>query len=114
IPMPGVNGRIDHMAVDVKGMRLFVAALGNNTVEVVDLKRGSVARSLRGFHEPQGVAYIPSLNRLGVANGQGGGFVILDGTTLKELHRVASLEDADNVRASGRDFIVGYGNGSLA
>jgi chromate transporter len=43
IPLPGVQGRIDHLAVDVAGQRLFVAALGNNTVEVVDLRRLFVA-----------------------------------------------------------------------
>src|SRR5437763_17004370 len=36
ILLPQVRGRIDHMAVDIKGQRLFVAALGNNTLEVID------------------------------------------------------------------------------
>ena len=37
IELPNVEGRIDHMAVDVKGQRLFVAALGNNTIEMIEL-----------------------------------------------------------------------------
>ena len=37
VPLPGVNGRFDHFAVDVKGRRLFVAAPGNNTLEVLDV-----------------------------------------------------------------------------
>src|SRR5713101_6899723 len=37
IPLDGVEGRIDHFGLDAKGKRLFVAALGNDTVEVVDL-----------------------------------------------------------------------------
>ena len=37
VPLPGVEGRFDHFAVDLKGKRLFVAALGNDTVEVIDL-----------------------------------------------------------------------------
>src|SRR5215831_9713207 len=41
IPLPHVEGRIDHMAVDVQGQRLFVAALGNNTLEIIDLKAGT-------------------------------------------------------------------------
>ena len=32
IPLPGVEGRIDHFSVDVLGQRLFVAALENGTV----------------------------------------------------------------------------------
>src|SRR4030095_16801560 len=35
IALPGVSGRIDHLDVDLPGQRLFVAALGNNTVEVI-------------------------------------------------------------------------------
>ena len=54
IPLPQVRGRIDHMAVDLKGQRLFVAALGNNTLEVVDLRKGERATSVSGFDEPQG------------------------------------------------------------
>lgn len=53
IPMSKVEGRIDHMAADVSGQRLFVAALGNNTVEVLDLKAGKTIQSLPGFAEPR-------------------------------------------------------------
>jgi hypothetical protein len=28
IPMPNVQGRIDHLSIDLKGQRLFVAAWG--------------------------------------------------------------------------------------
>src|SRR5436190_11116976 len=69
IPLPNVEGRIDHLAVDLKGQRLFVAALGNDTVEILDLRAGTRVRSLTGFREPQGVAFIESLGRLFVSNG---------------------------------------------
>ena len=46
IPLPDVTGRIDHLAVDIQGQRLFVAALGNNTLEVVDLKAGKRIHSI--------------------------------------------------------------------
>ncbi len=39
IPLPGIQGRIDHLALDVQGQRLFVAALGNDSVEILDLAR---------------------------------------------------------------------------
>src|SRR5512142_1289888 len=55
IPLPNVEGRIDHLAIDIKGQRLFIAALGNNSVEVVDLRVGKVIQSISGFSEPQGV-----------------------------------------------------------
>ena len=56
IELPHVEGRIDHLALDSTGERLFVAALGNNTVEVVDVKNGTHLKSLPGFREPKGIA----------------------------------------------------------
>src|SRR6266446_7926100 len=69
IPMPNVKGRIDHMDVDVKGMRLFVAGLENGSLEVIDLGAGKWAKSVAGFKKTQGVAYVPSLNKVFVASG---------------------------------------------
>ena len=52
IPLPNVEGRIDHLAIDLKGQRLFVAALGNNTLEVIDLRAGKRIRGIGGLNEP--------------------------------------------------------------
>lgn len=59
IDLPDVQGRIDHMSIDVKGERLFVSALGNNTLEVIDLKAGTRAKTISQLKEPQGVVYVP-------------------------------------------------------
>src|SRR5262249_18611220 len=69
IILPNVKGRIDHLDVDVQDQITFVAALGNNTVEVVDLKNGKVLHTITGLSEPQGVAYIPKHHELFIANG---------------------------------------------
>jgi len=116
IPLPNVEGRIDHMAADVANQRLFVAALGNNTVEVLDLKDGKVIQSLQGFAEPQGIAYVPELNRLFVANGADGTCRILEGQSLKTISKIELGDDADNVRydAAAKKIYVGYGDGALA
>ena len=68
IPMPNVKGRIDHMDADVKGKRLFIAGLENGSVEVVAVKAGKWLRSIPGFLKPQGVWYVPGLNKLSVAS----------------------------------------------
>ena len=115
IAMPGVKGRIDHFAVDVAGRRLFVAALGNHTVEVFDVAANRHLRTLAGFGEPQGLLYVPGARRLFVANGTADRVDILDGESLELLNRVEKLPDADNVRldpASGR-VVIGYGKGAL-
>jgi YVTN family beta-propeller protein len=115
IPLPHVEGRIDHFAIDADGARLFVAALGNNTVEVVDLRAGKVAHSITGLDEPQGIVFVPGLNRLFVANGGDGALRVFDGTTLAALAAVKFSGDADNVRydAAARRLCVGYGGGAL-
>ena len=114
IPLLGVTGRIDHLAVDVHGGRLFVAALGNDTVEVVDTRASSV-HTLRGFGEPQGVLFATGSNRVFVANGGADRVDVLDGSTLAPLKRIGGLADADNVRhdAAARQVVVGYGGGAL-
>jgi DNA-binding beta-propeller fold protein YncE len=116
IPMPNVEGRIDHMAVDVAGQRLFVAALGNNTVEVLDLKAGTNIQTLPGFAEPQGIAYVAELGRVFIANGQDGTCRIVHGQTFKTISSVVCGDDADNVRydAKASRIYVGYGGGALA
>ena len=115
IALPTVKGRIDHIGIDLKRRRLFIAALGNDTLEVVDLNSGRRERSLAGFGEPQGVFYLPELDRVYVANGSGDRLDILDGTSLDRVESVSGLGDADNVRydAEARRLYVGYGTGAL-
>ncbi len=115
IGMPSVKGRIDHFGVDLKRQRLFVAALGNDTLEIVDLKSSRRERSLGGFGEPQGVLYLPEFNRIFVANGSANRVDILDGSSLARIQSVEGLNDADNLRyeAGARKVYVGYGNGAL-
>jgi len=115
IAMPGVKGRIDHFGVDAKRHRLFVAALGNDTLEVLDTGGRKRERSLEGFGEPQGVLHVPETNRVFVANGSANRVDILDAESLVLLGHVIGLEDADNVRydAQARKVYVGYGRGAL-
>ena len=110
IPMPNVKGRIDHLSVDVKGQRLFVAAVDNHTLEVVNLKSGQPAHTITDLAEPQGVFYDASTNRLFVACGLDGVTKIFDGTTFQLLATVKFPDDADNIRydARGKGVIVGY------
>src|SRR5882757_11590395 len=110
IALPNVNGRIDHLSVDVKGQRLFVAAVENHTLEVIDLKSGQRVHTIADLAEPQGVFYDVSTNRLFVACGSDGATKIFDGTTFQVLATVKFPDDADNIRydARGKRAIVGY------
>jgi DNA-binding beta-propeller fold protein YncE len=115
IALPNVSGRIDHLAADIRGHRLFVAALGNNTVEVLDIEHHRREKSLPGLGEPQGLVYLPTPNRVYVANGGADRVDILDGGSLATLKRIERLADADNVRydPTAGVVLVGYGGGAL-
>ena len=111
IPMPNVKGRIDHMEVDVKGKRLFVAGLENGSVEVVDLQAGRWTKSIPGFLKPQGIAYVAALNKLFVASGDDGMVRVFRGDTLELLDAI-KLDLGPNRVAydAGKQVLyVGYG-----
>src|SRR5213596_310666 len=115
IPLPGVEGRIDHLALDAASDRLFVCALGNNTVEVLDLRKGERIHSITGLGAPQGIAYIPELNRIFVANDKGGICKIYDGKSFQAVGRLDFKDDADNVRYDSptKKIYVGFGSGGI-
>ena len=116
IDLPGVEGRIDHLAVDAAAQRLYVAALGNNTVEVLDLKNGTHLRSLPGFREPQGIAVVSDAKLVAIANGQGEGVQFVDGGDYHPTRSTVLGDDSDNVRYGVADqrLFVGFGGGALA
>src|SRR6266849_6820904 len=110
IPLQNVKGRIDHLSVDLKGERLFVAAVDNHTLEVIDLKTGQRVHTLTDLAEPQGVFYDASTNRLFVACALDGVAKIFDGTTFQVLATAKLPDDSDNIRYDARQkrVIVGY------
>lgn len=98
IPLPNVEGRNDHFGIDLKGRRLFMSALGNNTVEVFNLRTNKRLHTIRGLHEPQGVTYAPDSNRIFVANAEDGKVRVFDGTTYKLESVLDFGSDADDTR----------------
>jgi DNA-binding beta-propeller fold protein YncE len=115
IPLPGVEGRIDHLDLDAAGERLFVCALGNNTTEVLDLRQGERVHSISGLGAPQGVVYVPELNRLFVANDKGGVCNIYDAKSYQLIGKVDFQDDADNMRydSATKQIYVGFGRGGI-
>src|SRR5215471_5281129 len=114
ISLPGVERRIDHLAVDPAAKRLFVAALGNGTLEVVDVGAGKRITSIKGLQEPQGVAYLPLVHRIVVAM-RGGSIAAYDDTSYQRTAAIPNIGDADNLRydAAAAQLYVGYGAGAL-
>lgn len=116
IPLGNVRGRIDHMAVDLKRHRLFVAELGNDTIGVVDLANRKMVHTIAGLKEPQGVGYEPSTDTLYVANAGDGSVRLFEGNDYKAAGHIELGSDADNVRidAAVNRVFIGYGSGAVA
>jgi DNA-binding beta-propeller fold protein YncE len=115
IPLPGVQGRIDHFAIDAAHDRIMVAALGNNTVEVVDAAAGRWTKRITGLAHPQGLLYVPDLDRLFVANGGDGTVRVFDGTSFAAVATIEIGDDPDNLRydEATKRVYVGYGEGAI-
>ncbi len=116
IPLGNVRGRIDHMAVDLKRQRLFIAELGNDSVGIVDLASQKLLRTISGMKEPQGVGYEPSTDTLYIANAGDGSVQLFEGVDYKAAGQIELGSDADNIRvdAGASRVFIGYGTGGLA
>src|SRR5258705_824104 len=116
ISLGDVRGRIDHMAIDLARPHLFVAELENNTVGIVDLASRKVIQTIQGMKEPQGVAFVPSMGTLYVANAGDGTVRIFIGPEYAAMGQIDLGDDADNIRMDNvaNQLIVGYGSGGLA
>lgn len=116
ISLPDVSGRIDHLAYDSARNIVYVAALGNNSVEAVDLKNKKVIHSIKNLHEPQGVVFISESNSIFVANGDNGECDVFDANTFQKTASIKLSGDADNVRydVTTKKIYVGYGDGGIA
>src|SRR5438132_9834289 len=116
IALGEVSGRIDHLSIDLKRQRLFVAELGNNSLGVVDLAAGKVLQTITGLNAPQGVGYVGFADSVYVANAGDGSVHVLRGDDLAPIGRIELGDDADDVRVdAARNWVlVGYGKGALA
>ncbi|MGZ3839790.1 MAG: YncE family protein [Flavisolibacter sp.] len=116
IALPGVQGRIDHMDANPKAGVLYMAALGNNTLEVIDFLHGRRIHTIGGLDEPQGVGFIPETDEIIVANGGSGDCNFYSAKNFEKMAAVHLPSDADDVRydPTERKVYVGYGEGGIA
>jgi DNA-binding beta-propeller fold protein YncE len=113
ISLKGAAGRLDHMAIDSKHARLFVANLSNNSLDIVDLKAGKLIKQIPDQKKVQGIAYAPDLDRIYVGNGTSGECNIFDGKDYTLLKSI-KLPGADNVRYLARRRLVYVGHAEKA
>src|SRR5258708_3381096 len=113
IPLEGIKGRFDHFGTS--GRKLFVSALGNNTVEVIDVSGRTLEHTITGVPNPQGVVYAAEVNKLFVASSKGK-LYIYDGTSFDLIAAIDFHGDVDNLRydAANKRVYVGYGDEETA
>jgi DNA-binding beta-propeller fold protein YncE len=111
-----VRGRIDHMAVDLGRHRLFVAALGQDSLAVIDLQAQRLDRLIGELAQPQGVAFDPATDTLYVTNAGDGSVRLFKGANLSSGDRIELGSDADNIRvdSKAKRVFVGHGDGAIA
>ena len=109
----GVAGRIDHLAVDLARHRLFVAEVDAGALELLDIQSGASLRRVTGLHEPQGVAYLPALDEVAVADGGDGTVRFFRADGLAPVGVVRVPGDADNLRILDKsgELVVADGEG---
>jgi DNA-binding beta-propeller fold protein YncE len=118
IPLPGVQGRLDHFTIDAKRKRVIFSGLGNNTVQVVDVFAGRMIHQIDGLAEPQGTLYLAEWDKLFVANSSNGQVSVYDGSKIALIDTIDFGEgsDPDNLRYDpvAKKIYLGYGDGAIA
>lgn len=111
IPLPGVSGKFDHFAIDEAGHRLFVAATGNHSVEVIDLKTDKVEQSITGLGKPHGLAWDQAGSSLYIADGSNAELSLYKGSPLKLAGNIKLSDDADDMVFDETHHLLYVGHG---
>jgi DNA-binding beta-propeller fold protein YncE len=91
----------DHLAVDLKGKRLFATPQARKSVYVFDLETGKLIHEISGFGNPHSILYRADLDQIFVADGGAGQVKIYSGGDYRFVNSLQLLADADSI---GYDF----------
>jgi DNA-binding beta-propeller fold protein YncE len=111
ITLPPGTGKFDHFAVDLRANRLFIAATGNHTIEIVDLNTDKVTQTIAGLGKPHGLVWIPETKRLYASDGAQGDLKIFEGSPLRLIGSIKLSDDADDMVYDGKTSLLYVGHG---
>lgn len=103
--LPGIEGDLDHLAIDTAGQRLFVAAEDNGTLRVIDLKTGKLERTVKGFKTPHSILFLPEQSELYIADGSKA-VQVLDSNTFAVKRTVPTTPGADSIGVDRRNHLL--------
>jgi DNA-binding beta-propeller fold protein YncE len=109
--LPVGTGKFDHFAIDLQANRLFMAATGNHTIEILDLDQGKVTETITGLGKPHGLAWIAETKRLYASDGSMGDLKVFEGSPLKQVKSIKLSEDADDLAFDARTKLLYVGHG---
>ena len=92
-----VTGRFDHLGIDLRGGRLFVAAETAHQVLVFDLKTGKYLQSIEGIEIPHAIFAREDLGRIYVTDGGLGAVKVYDSKSYALLKTIPLKVDADSI-----------------
>lgn len=103
--LPGIEGDLDHLAIDTAGQRLFVCAEDNGTLRVIDLKTGKLSRTVKGFKTPHSILYLPDQSELYIADGSKA-VQVLDSNTFAVKKTIATMPGADSIGVDRKNHLL--------
>jgi len=106
IPLKGKAGGLDHLALDTKRDRLLVANKTNNTLDVIDLKAGTLLKQVPNQTGVQGIAFAADVDRVFVGLGTNGLCNVFDADSYKAVKTIKFADDCDNVRYNPKTQLV--------
>ncbi len=108
LPLPGGATRLDYQSMDPTARRLYIAHMGDGTVEAVDLDRSAIAGTVPGTASVHGLMVAPDRHTLLAAASGTNEVALIDTTTLKETGRVKSGDLPDGIAydpAHGKGYV---------
>lgn len=91
-----INGNFDHLALDVRRHRLFIASEDSKCVVVLDSNTGQLILSIP-VERPHSILYRADTDRLFVTDGEDASLRVFSGEGYKLLKRIALEKDADSI-----------------
>lgn len=106
IPLPGRSSRFDYQSIDAPGHRLYVAHLGDSSVDVVDLDTFAVVAHVPDLSEVHGVLAVPELGRVFASATGTNELVTLDTSTDQVIARASTGKFPDGIAYDPPDDLV--------
>ncbi len=101
-----VGGHFDHLALDLKGHRLFATPEEYKSVIVFDYLTGKIVRTIAGIGVPHAVLFRQDVNRIYITDGEPGELKIYDASNYALVKSIKLRPHADSVGYDPADHLL--------